>query len=163
MTKEQKAWIRSPRGQLSLLLAVFVGSALFSVGCALAREGFFERYVVEKFEAPPTHLGSLTPAQVLLLPPDERKLLYGERIDHGTGIDPAVLAERPEELHVWLRGTIVTGNPAQRRAATGLLPLLRGRGVDAELEATARYAEQRAVRLGDDAWLALAQAALHTP
>lgn len=163
MTKEQKAWIRSPRGQLTLLLAVFLGSAVFSVGCIFVRELFFEKYVYEKFEPPPAHLASLTPAQIGLLPPAERRLLYGQRIDHGTGVDPAVLAERPAELHGWLRGTLVTGNPEQRRAATALLPLLKGRGIDAEVEATARYAVQRAEALGDAAWSTRARAVLAAP
>ncbi|MEZ4318894.1 MAG: hypothetical protein R3F61_15375 [Myxococcota bacterium] len=159
MTPEQRAWVRSPRGQMSLLGAVFVGSVLFSIACVLARGAFFETYVYEKHAPVGAHLATLTPEQLAVLPEADRKALYGQRIDTGAGVEPSVLAP-PDVLHGWLRGTIVTGNPEQRREATALLPTVAGRGIDADVAETARYAHERAERLGDAEWAARARAVL---
>jgi len=160
MKREQRDWVRSPKGQLSLMGAVFAGSVLFSIAAALSRGVFFERYIYDKFEPPAAHLATLGPSQIAALPDADRRALYGQRIDTGKGVDLALLADRPAQLHGWVRGTLVTGNPAQRRAATQALSVLWGRGIDAEVERSARYALARAERIGDSEWAAQAQAVL---
>lgn len=164
MTPAQRAWVRSPRGQLSLIAAVYAGSILFSLGAALSRSAVFDRTVYESFEPVPAHLAALTPEQLQVLPTEDRRRLYGQRINTGDGVAIELLADRPGELHDWLRATIVTGSPEQRRAATALLPAVRDAARSAELQQqihqTATYARERALALNDAEWLALADAVL---
>ena len=162
MTPEQRAWVRSPRGQMQLLLLVFLGSVLFSIGAAFARTAFFEGYVYEDFPEVPGRLVQLdvNDAETIgALPTEDRYALYGARIA-ADDPDPGALARHPEELHRFLRGTLATGRPEQRRAATQMLPALRGAVDAAELERSARYALRRAEQTGDDEGVRRATAVL---
>jgi hypothetical protein len=147
---------------MQLMLLVFAGSIVFSIGCALARTAFFERYVYEDFPELPGRLVQLDPndaATIAALPTDDRYALYGARIA-ADDPRPGPLLAHPDELHGFLRGTLATGRPAQRHAATQMLAALEGH-VDADaLERSARYALRRAAQSGDDEGVRRATAVL---
>ncbi len=165
MTPEQRAWVRSPRGQMQLLLAVFVGSVLFSIGCAFARTAFFEKYVYEDFPEVPGRLVQLDLADpeavetIDALPSEDRYALYGQKITVDDP-DPGPLLRHPEELHGFLRGTLATGRPEQRHAATRMLPMLRDAVDSEQLRRSARYALRRAEQTHDEEGVRRASAVL---
>lgn len=147
MTEAWKAWVRSVRGQLSLLAATLAGAVAVSVVIVCLRGVLFEHYVREKYppagawaeeaardltvpDAPPTRLTEIRTAAAKMYnlacetkrPAKELEELYGFWIEN-PHLDPhGSLAVRltqyvPEWVVARLRRTLAAGSPTQRERA----------------------------------------------
>lgn len=164
MTKDWKIFLRSVRGQFTLLGITYAGALVLAIGAVCTRSLLFERFVREKHPPLPSALRSVAEdfssgrthgKRFESLSSAELDALYGAWISEFVADPHARLAmalwkHHGEETMNRLRGTLVAGNRKQQMRALDLLAFqARGelRPVVAELS---RYALDRARRRGDD-------------
>ena len=157
-------FIRSIRGQLTLLGLTYLGAVGLAVVALFFRTSFFEFHVRERYPEPSARMlamierGGRTSAAedaetVERLSTEEREAVYGAWISD-PAIDPTgqvavrVLWRNPDEIMRRLRITAVVGNLAQRRRALELLSYAMPEARD-EAIALCRFLAARARRRGE--------------
>jgi hypothetical protein len=162
--KITRLWLRSVRGQLTLLGGAYLGAVALAVTALCLRSAVFERLVGETYRATPPRLAAVLRAvaageagdeQLQALEGEEPDLLY-EAWMADAGLDPrGRLARRLLSLHgppmlERARRTLGVGTPAQRGRALELLAWAGQAELRPEVVRLARYALERARRRGED-------------
>ncbi len=159
------SYLRTVRGQLTLLGALYASSAVLSLAVVSLRAAWFERTVLEKFpssnDVPAVARGRALArdvaegrrpgADVADLSDAELLTVYGSWIDaperDGRGLLAAALWEHQgERLPARVRRTLVAGSRGQRLRALSLLGTIPNRTFVSEARRLCRFALERAER-----------------
>ena len=130
-----RLYLRSVRGQLSLLGAAYGGAVLLAVVAVCVRSIFFEHFFFEHFEPPSPRLQQLAgdlaagragPAQVAVEKAEDRQVLYGAWLSQPAQelMARSLLAADGRRILERIRRTLVTGDLPQRTRAVELLGLV---------------------------------------
>jgi hypothetical protein len=158
-----KQWLRTLRGQLAVLAAVYAGGLALAVAATCVRGVFFERYVREKHEPPSSGLRAEAEAVAAGRAPPERARAWPDRdVDAVYGAlarreidDPhgrllaALLRLHGPRLLARLRESLAAGSLAQRERAVELLAALPPGEWNEQAIELSTYAEARAGRRGE--------------
>lgn len=132
MSRELRRFLRSPRGQLTIILGTLAGAVVVALVVALNRS-FFEGYVREKYPQPAVEITTLSGAiergeqgkeAIRRLAPTGRTGLYhvwmrAESTDGLTRLPAACYAADPPHYAALLERTLAAGSPTQRTRAIG--------------------------------------------
>ena len=161
--KINREFLRTVRGQLSLLAAAYVGALVLALAALCLRSLFFERFVHDKFAPVPERLQTLAadlaagrgdPGQLRALSSEDVNLIYGAWLDQ-PDLDPAgrlardLLTADGARILERVRRTLVAGNPAQRARAVELLGLVDVAELKPEVCFLCDYAARKAQRRGE--------------
>jgi hypothetical protein len=162
--KISRLWLRSARGQLTLLGIAYLGAVVLAVVALCLRSVLFERLVGESYRKPPDRLAVLlrtvaaedaTPEQLQQLKEEDPGLLYEAWLGDA-GLDPqGRLARRLLSLHgegmlERVRRTLALGTVAQRTRAVDLLAFAQRDELRPEVVRLCHHELRRAQRRGED-------------
>lgn len=161
----RRAKLRTVRGQLTLIGALYLGAILLSIVALGLRSPVFERYARDKYPeltepiraiVEEAKAGSITLERVKKLAPTEIESVFGAWIadpqfDPSGQVAVRLLLAAPDDLVTLVRRVCAIGNLEQRRGTVRLLEVLVRSHVPlpADLRVLGRHLHDRAAKRGE--------------